>query len=145
MKDFQRVWPRKCCRNGTSRSVASDCASESSAFHENLNQICSLQIGGFNTNVIQKATVLPESPAYNDEASPFTALRNFITGPGSKSQGDPNKFAKTIYSLVESGNIPLHLPIGKDALEMAKEVAELREKEISRAVPWSTDLLRDDL
>ena len=99
----------------------------------------------FQTNVLPNATILPESPAYNDEASPFTALRNFITGPGSKSQGDPNKFAKTIYSLVESGNIPLHLPIGKDALEMAKEAAELREKEISGAVPWSTDLLRDDL
>ena len=82
---------------------------------------------------------------YNDEASPSTAARNILTAPGFKFQGDPNKFAKTIYSLVVSGNIPLHLPIGKDALEMAKEAAELREKEISGAVPWSTDLLRDDL
>jgi hypothetical protein len=82
---------------------------------------------------------------YNDEVSPFTALRNILAAPGFKSQGDPNKFAKTIYSLVENGNIPLHLPIGKDALWMAKEAAELREKEISGAVPWSTDLLHDDL
>ena len=82
---------------------------------------------------------------YSDEASPLTALRNILTAPGFEFEGDPNKFAKTIYSLVESGDIPLHLPIGQDALAVAKEVAELREKEIAGAAPWSTDLLRDDL
>ena len=66
-----------------------------------------------------------------------------MTAPGFKFEGDPKKFAKTIYSLVESGDIPLHLPIGQDALAGARETAELREKEISAAAPWSTDLLLD--
>ena len=95
--------------------------------------------------MIHKGTFLPENPVYNDEASPFILLRNTLTAPGSKLEGDPKKFAKTVYSLVESGDIPLHLPIGKDALLKAKEAAESREKEISWAAPWSTDLLRDDL
>jgi len=108
-------------------------------------KICILQIGCFDTNVIPNGTFLPENPVYKNEASPFTRLRNRMTAPGFKFQGDPNKFTKTIYSLVESGDIPLHLPIGKDTLLKAKEVAESREKEISWAAPWSTDLLRDDL
>ena len=95
--------------------------------------------------MIPNATFLPENSVYKDEASPFTACRNRVAARGFKFEGDPNKFAKSIHSLVESGDIPLHLPIGKDALAMAKEVAELREKEISGAAPWSADLLRDDL
>jgi len=106
-------------------------------------KICILQIGAFDTNVIPKSVFLPESAVYNDEASPFTFLRNMMTAPEYKFRGDPKKFVKTIYSLVESGDIPLHLPIGQDALAVARETAELREKEISAAAPWSTDLLRD--
>ena len=104
-----------------------------------------LQTGSFNTNGLSHATILPKSTVYNDEASPFTILRNMLTAPGFTFDGDPKKFAKTIYSLVESGDIPLHLPIGQDALAVAREAAELRAKEISWAAPWSTDLLRDDL
>ena len=49
------------------------------------------------TNVLPNATILPESPAYNDEASPFTGPREILTAPGFKFQGDPNKFAETIH------------------------------------------------
>ncbi|KAF8126984.1 hypothetical protein EV363DRAFT_500753 [Boletus edulis] len=108
-------------------------------------KICILQIGSFDTNGLRNALVLPESEVYNDRASPFTNLRNILIAPGFKFEGDPNKFAKSIYSLVESGNIPLHVPIGKDALMVAKEVVALREQEISAAASLSTDLLRDDL
>lgn len=82
---------------------------------------------------------------YNDPASPFTALRNILTKPGFRFEGDPNKFAKMIYGVVERGHFPLHLPVGQDALMVAKEMAELRKEEISGAAPWSADLLRDDL
>lgn len=114
-------------------------------FDERLDQICTLQIGSFDTNGFRNALILQESPEYNDETSPFTALRRILTAPGFRFEGDPNKLAKAIYSLIQSGHIPSHLPLGQDALMVAREVAELREQEITGAAPWSTDLLRDDL
>ncbi|KAF8551376.1 hypothetical protein OG21DRAFT_1524483 [Imleria badia] len=94
-------------------------------------KICILQVGSFNTNGLPNAKIFPESLVYDDQASPFTALRYILTAPGFKFEGDQNKFAKMIYSVVERGHFPLHLPVGQDALMVVKEMVELRKEEIS--------------
>ncbi|KAH0832973.1 hypothetical protein J3R83DRAFT_11951 [Lanmaoa asiatica] len=86
---------------------------------------------------------MPENPVYGDETSTLATFRSQLTDPGFKFEGDPAKFVKAIYSLVEGGNMPLHLPIGQDALAAVKEKVESLGKEIIEAAPWSADLLHD--
>ncbi|KAG9314926.1 hypothetical protein JVU11DRAFT_4034 [Chiua virens] len=108
-------------------------------------KICIIQTGGFDTKAIANTTYFPEHPVYRDEASMFTNFRRMVTTLGFRFEGDPIKFAKAIFALIKGGNIPLHLPIGQDALMYAKDRAELWEKDISGAMPWSTDLMRAKL
>lgn len=86
---------------------------------------------------------MPENPVYSDKTSALATFRSTLSAPGFSFGGDPAKFVKAIYSLVEDGDMPLHLPIGQDALAVAKEKVKTLGKEISEAAPWSADLLRD--
>lgn len=88
-------------------------------------------------------TVFPENSVYGNETSLLAASRSKLAVPGFRWPGDPAKFAKAIYSLVEGGNIPLHFPIGQDALAMVQRKVESLGKEIAEAAPWSVDLWRD--
>jgi len=108
-------------------------------------KVCIIQPGAFYTNGPLKATIFPANPVYDGKDSALAALRNaWTTGnPEEILQGDPKKFAKAVYALVESGNMPLHLPVGQDALEGARQKVEALGKDISEASPWSADLLRD--
>ncbi|KAG8215237.1 hypothetical protein J3R82DRAFT_8783 [Butyriboletus roseoflavus] len=110
-----------------------------------VDQICIIQAGGFSTNVFANSIILPEDPIYDDKTSELAASRSFIANPEPKIQADPAKFVKAIYLLVEGGNMPLHLPIGQDALAVLKVRVESLGKEISEAAPWSADLLWDDI
>ncbi|KAI9568292.1 hypothetical protein HD554DRAFT_2205167 [Boletus coccyginus] len=106
-------------------------------------KICIIQAGGFDTNVLSNFTVFPENSVYSNETSLLAASRSKLAVPGFRWPGDPAKFAKAIYSLVEGGNIPLHFPIGQDALAMVQRKVESLGKEIAEAAPWSVDLWRD--
>ncbi|KAF8551382.1 NAD(P)-binding protein [Imleria badia] len=102
-------------------------------------KICIIQTGGFGTNVAANAMVLPDNPIYEGKASILANVGKFI------QLGDPAKFVKAIYSLVEGGKMPLHLPIGQDTLGAVQRKVESLGKEISEAAPWSADLLYDDI
>jgi hypothetical protein len=58
--------------------------------------------------------------------------------------GDPYKFAATLYRLVFGADfgekIPLFLPIGEDALEKLQARLRKLNKVLEEATPWSADL-----
>ncbi|KAF9223831.1 NAD(P)-binding protein [Gyrodon lividus] len=105
-------------------------------------RVCIIEPGGFHTNATSVATVYPEHPAYSDKSSAIAASRASLVG--ATFEGDPHKLTKALYSVVAGDKIPLHLPMGQDALAMLKEKVEKLGALIPDAEIWSTDLKRDD-
>ncbi|KAI9568300.1 hypothetical protein HD554DRAFT_2191844 [Boletus coccyginus] len=108
----------------------------------NIN-ICILQPGGFDTNVLASTQVLPPHPAYTDSVT--TVLRDSFE-EGS-FDGDPYKFGEMLYRLVlgaDNGKkIPLFLPIGEDTLERLQSRLRRMNKVLVEGAPWSADLKKD--
>lgn len=69
------------------------------------------------------------------------------TFEGTSFDGDPYKFAETLYRLVLRTNdghkLPLFLPIGEDALEKLEVRLNKMNKVLLEAAPWSADLKKD--
>ena len=61
--------------------------------------------------------------------------------------GDPYKFAETLYRLVFGADygekIPLFLPIGEDTLDKLQARLKRMNKVLVEAAPWSADLKKD--
>ncbi|KAF9234463.1 hypothetical protein BU15DRAFT_89984 [Melanogaster broomeanus] len=83
-----------------------------------------------------------QPPAYNDKSSAIAAAHEEIGK--TMVEGDPQKFTAAIYRMVAGDEIPLHLPMGQDALAGLKGKVEELGKVITEAEPWSGDLKRDD-
>lgn len=92
------------------------------------------------------AKILPAHPAYANSVT--AALRDSIEG--TSFDGDPYKFAETLYRMVNavgtSGGgqkLPLYLPIGEDALAGMQHKLKRGHKWLVDAAPWSEDLKKD--
>jgi len=109
----------------------------------NIN-ICILQPGAFDTNVLAANQLLPPHPAYTD--SVMMVLRDSYED--TSFDGDPYKFAETLYRLVFGADhgekIPLFLPIGEDTLEKLQGKLRKMNKVLVEATPWSADLKKDN-
>ncbi|KAH0832976.1 hypothetical protein J3R83DRAFT_11954 [Lanmaoa asiatica] len=87
--------------------------------------------------------ILAAHPAYTDTVT--AALRD--TFWDTSFEGDPYKFAETLYRMVvgagDGKKIPLFLPIGEDALGMLQDRVRRMGRVVVDASPWSTDLKKD--
>lgn len=61
---------------------------------------------------------------------------------GAVFQGDAEKFARTVYEVVQGGKIPRRLPMGLDALEMMNRKIENLKATVDETKEWSVDLKR---
>ncbi|KAG2074953.1 NAD(P)-binding protein [Suillus decipiens] len=107
----------------------------------NIN-ICIIEPGGFHTNVIKGATMLPQHPAYADESFATSVFRHMLET--EDFEGDAQKFARTVYEVVQGGKIPKRLPMGLDALEVLDIRIENLKATIDETKGWSVDLKRAD-
>ncbi|KAF9236698.1 hypothetical protein BU15DRAFT_76658 [Melanogaster broomeanus] len=105
-------------------------------------RICIIEPGGFATKAATNLTLFPDPPAYNDKSSAIAALREAVGT--TIFEGDADKLTAAIYRMVAGDRIPLHLPMGQDALAGLKGRVEELGKVITEAEPWSADLKRDD-
>ncbi|KAG1786984.1 uncharacterized protein HD556DRAFT_1247409 [Suillus plorans] len=103
-------------------------------------QICIIEPGAFHTNVIGEATVSPQHPAYANESFPSSVLRQMLKGV--LWEGDADKFARTVYEVVQGGKIPKRLPMGLDALEVLNLRIEDLRATVDETKGWSVDLRR---
>ncbi|EGN92308.1 hypothetical protein SERLA73DRAFT_191351 [Serpula lacrymans var. lacrymans S7.3] len=106
-------------------------------------KICIINLGIFHTNVMSSALVLPQHPAYSDPASATTIFRKHILD--AVLPGDVNKGASAIYKLVDSGQIPLRLPLGQDCVQNYKQKIENLTESVTGYESWSDDLKRDGI
>ena len=67
--------------------------------------------------------------------------RNWVNGG---VEGDAFKVVEKIYHLASLESPPLHLPLGKDAVERVKEKNQALSTVLERYESWSDDLLADD-
>ncbi|KAG1869664.1 hypothetical protein C8R48DRAFT_96303 [Suillus tomentosus] len=105
----------------------------------NIN-VCIIEPGAFHTNVIGETTVLPQHPAYTDQSFPTSVLRKTLNG--ALWEGDADKFARTVYEVVQGGKIPKRLPMGLDALEVLNLKIEDLKATVDETKGWSVDLRR---
>ncbi|KIJ61446.1 hypothetical protein HYDPIDRAFT_31315 [Hydnomerulius pinastri MD-312] len=107
------------------------------------SMICIIEPGAFYTSGIGKMKTYATHPAYNEKASPAAVVHAAITA--GTPEGDANKFSQAVYRLANGDNIPLHLPMGQDALAILQDRVKKLSAIVSEVAPWSADLKRDDL
>ncbi|KAG2149058.1 uncharacterized protein EDB93DRAFT_358083 [Suillus bovinus] len=108
----------------------------------NIN-ICIIEPGAFHTNGSRGVMVLPQHLAYINESFPTSRFRQMMEG--AVFEGDPEKFTRTVYTVVQGGKIPKRLPMGLDALKMLNLRIENLKATVDETKEWSVDLKRLDL
>ncbi|KAG1744769.1 hypothetical protein EDB19DRAFT_1960432 [Suillus lakei] len=103
-------------------------------------QICTIEPGGFHTNVINEGMMLPKHPAYANESFATSVLHQKLDG--IVFEGDVEKFTWTIHEVMQGGKIPKWLPMGLDALEMLNLNIENLKATVDETKGWSVDLKR---
>ncbi|MDI5963768.1 SDR family oxidoreductase [Streptantibioticus silvisoli] len=96
-----------------------------------------IEPGATPTGFGSSLATAPVMPEYED--TPAGEVRRAITGGDFTLPNDPQKIAKAIIDLVDTGAAPLRLPLGSDAYDdvRASLVARLAEHEAHRDVAYS--------
>lgn len=96
-----------------------------------------IEPGATPTGFGSSLATAPVMPEYED--TPAGEVRRAITGGDFTLPNDPQKIAKAITDLVDTGAAPLRLPLGSDAYDdvRASLVARLAEHEAHRDVAYS--------
>ncbi|KAG1786683.1 uncharacterized protein HD556DRAFT_1521628 [Suillus plorans] len=103
-------------------------------------KICIIEPGLFHTDIVNKAEVLPQHPAYTDESFETSVMRRRLVR--AAFEGDAYKFTRTVYEVVQGGNIPKRLPMGLDAIKLLNGKIELFKATVAETKGLSVDLKR---
>jgi NAD(P)-dependent dehydrogenase (short-subunit alcohol dehydrogenase family) len=102
-------------------------------------KICILELGAFRTGIYTNSPTMPQHHAYTDPTHIMSVLRKLM--PSLVIDGDTDKATKMIYELVCRGDLPLRLPLGKDALEATRSKVNSLTAEADAYAKYSDDLL----
>ncbi|KAG0701141.1 hypothetical protein DFH29DRAFT_852855 [Suillus ampliporus] len=105
-------------------------------------KICIIEPGAFYTKGTNEAMILPQHPAYADETFATSVWRRRLDG--AVFEGDAEKFARTVYQVVQEGKIPQQLPMGLDAIHILTAKIESLKTTVTETAGWSKDLKRAD-
>ncbi|KAI1793786.1 NAD(P)-binding protein [Ganoderma leucocontextum] len=111
-------------------------------------QISSVLFGGFVTEFSTSSLqVLPQHPAYADDANAAAAFRKLFGGATVESQkkhgfGDPKKGVQKVYELSTLPNPPLRLLLGKDINQYVRQYIAQLTKEVDEYAAWSDNSSR---
>jgi len=101
--------------------------------------------GFFNTNFLGKDSYTRTNHIIPDyEATAVGEMRNKADSLHGTQQGDPKKLAELVVKLANTKNPPVHLPIGKDAVEMYRNNVAKTNREVDEWAPLSSVTDRDD-
>ena len=101
-----------------------------------------LEPGYFRTDFLDSSSLSPSDNIIEDYAATAGVMRQVAQDFNKKQAGDPVKLAKAIVKLGHAVNPPLHLPMGKDALEMFKAKMARFNAEIEE---WKDVIITTDL
>ena len=90
--------------------------------------------GVFRTDFLDASSVqLPDGPIAAYDGTPAHVTIDWVGEANHTQLGDPVKGAALIYQVASGGELPLHLPVGQDALDRRVVITERIEREIA---PW---------
>ncbi|MGN8071891.1 oxidoreductase [Mucilaginibacter sp. 22184] len=104
-------------------------------------QVTAVEPGLFSTDFLSAESYVESKNVIADYDSTVGPMRAGAGALHGNQPGDPAKLAKVIADLVHTENPPLHLPLGSDAFQTAKNSLEKTSKLIEQwqAVSTSTD------
>lgn len=103
-----------------------------------------IEPSGFRTDTLERSmTFIPPPPAYSKPDSIVTKIRQWLEND-PKLPGDPKKAAEVIYKLAGLTEVPLHLPLGKEAVAKAKEFVAKLAKEVEQFESFADGTEADD-
>ncbi len=86
--------------------------------------------GFFRTDFLDNSSLFETQTIISDYAKTVGEMRSFAKDANKKQPGDPVKLAKAIVLLANTNKPPIHLPLGKDALQKYREKTNVFENEI---------------
>lgn len=86
--------------------------------------------GFFRTDFLDQSSLIQSETIISDYDNTVGEMRRLAKHINKKQPGDPAKLAKAIVLLGDSKEPPVHLPLGKDALQKYREKTESFEKDI---------------
>ncbi len=90
--------------------------------------------GVFRTDVLDSSSLqLPRNRIDDYDGTPAHAVLEALDDRNHSQGGDPVKAAALIYEVTSGERLPLHLPVGRDALERRVAMTERLERELE---PW---------
>ncbi len=99
--------------------------------------------GGFRTDFLDDSSLHTEPAAIDDYRQSAGATRDFVPTANHAQRGDPLKLAAAVVDLAESGETPLRIQLGSDAVARVEAKLDFMRAELDRLRPiaLSTDLV----
>jgi len=86
--------------------------------------------GFFRTNFLDKSSLISSKQIISDYAETVGNMRDFAAKVNRQQPGDPQKLAQALVKLGNTAHPPVHLPLGKDALDRFRIKTAEFEKDI---------------
>ena len=103
-------------------------------------QVVIIEPGNFATSVIGNLVRTPPHPAYTKPNGIMSAVRQWVEDGVTAVSSDPAKGVEAIYKIAQIPDPPLFFPLGKDAIQRAREHAAKLLADADRFASWSDDL-----
>ncbi|PCH34688.1 NAD(P)-binding protein [Wolfiporia cocos MD-104 SS10] len=100
-------------------------------------KIVSIDSGAFRTNGPNAAIRIPPHPAYNKPNLLSSKYRSWIDDPNLALRGDVNKAVDVIYKVADLDDPPVHFPLGRDSVDVAKKKVESLLADVDKYATWS--------
>lgn len=101
-------------------------------------RVTAVEPGLFSTEFLSAESSMASKNIISDYQDTVGQMRTNATKLHGNQNGDPVKLANAIIKLVHSENIPLHLPLGSDAVEFYRNNVEKTGKDITEWLEIST-------
>jgi NAD(P)-dependent dehydrogenase (short-subunit alcohol dehydrogenase family) len=106
-------------------------------------QVTVVAPGLFTTDFLSTESYVAGKTIINDYQETVGAMRSEADALHGNQPGDPKKFAQVMIQLANAEQPPLHLPVGKDAVEMYQNNAAKMAQEIEAWLPVVTSTNHD--
>lgn len=103
-------------------------------------QVVIIEPGNFATSVIGNLVHTSPHPAYTKPGSVTATVRQWVADGVTAVSSDPVRGVEAIYKLAQIPDPPLFFPLGKDAVQRAREHAAKLLADTDRFASWSDDL-----
>jgi NAD(P)-dependent dehydrogenase (short-subunit alcohol dehydrogenase family) len=99
--------------------------------------------GLFTTDFLSTKSYVAAKTIIDDYQETVGLMRSGTDALHGNQPGDPKKFAQVMIQIVDAEHPPLHLPVGKDAIDLCRSNAAKMAQDIEAWLPISTSTDHD--